>query len=59
MTFLLHGKTSFESRETVIDFFKIIPDTAPFSNFVGETIFITKAYIKKNKSIDGGLLAHF
>jgi hypothetical protein len=38
---------------TVIDFFKILPDTAPFPNFVGEEIFITKAYIKKVQSIDG------
>jgi hypothetical protein len=44
--------------ETVIDFLKSLPDTAPFLNFVGEKIFYTKAYIKI-KSIDGGLLAHF
>jgi hypothetical protein len=29
--------------KTVIDFLKILPDTAPFPNFVGERIFITKA----------------
>jgi hypothetical protein len=45
--------------KTVIDFLKIFPDTAPFPNFVGEKIFITEAYIKKIKSIDGGLLGHF
>jgi hypothetical protein len=45
--------------KTVIDFLKILPDTVPFPNFVGKTIFNTKAYIKKNKLIDGGLLAHF
>jgi hypothetical protein len=43
----------------VIDFLKIISDTASFPNFVGDKIFIAKAYIKKIKSIDGGLLAHF
>jgi hypothetical protein len=32
--------------KTVIDFLKILLDTAPFSNFVGENIFNTKAYIK-------------
>jgi hypothetical protein len=42
---------------TVIDFLKILPDTAPFPNFVGEKIFITKAYLKKIKSIYRGLLA--
>jgi hypothetical protein len=45
--------------KTVIDFLKILPDTAPFPNFVGERIFNRKAYIKKTKSIDEGLLAHF
>jgi hypothetical protein len=45
--------------KTVIDFFKILPDTASFPNFVGEKIFNTKAQIKKNKLIDGRLLAHF
>jgi hypothetical protein len=41
--------------KTVIDFLKLLPDTAP--NFDGEKIFNTKAtYIKKIKSIDGGLL---
>jgi hypothetical protein len=45
--------------KTVIDFFKILPDTVLFPKFVGEKIFITKAFIKKIKSIDGGLLAHF
>jgi hypothetical protein len=45
--------------KTVIDFLKILPDTAPFPNFVGEKIFITKAYIKIIKLIDGGLQAHF
>jgi hypothetical protein len=44
--------------KTVIDFIKIVPDTASFSNFDGEMILNTKAYIKKIKSIDGGLLAH-
>jgi hypothetical protein len=39
--------------KTVIDFFKILPDTAPFPYFVGEKIFNKKAYIKKIKSIDG------
>jgi hypothetical protein len=38
--------------KTVIDFLKILPDTALFPNFVGEKIFITKAYIKEIKSID-------
>jgi hypothetical protein len=33
--------------KTVIDFLKVLPDTAPFPNFVGENLFITKAYIKK------------
>jgi hypothetical protein len=45
--------------KAVIDFLKILPDTAPFLNFVGGKIFNRKAYIKKIKSIDGGLLAHF
>jgi hypothetical protein len=45
--------------KTVIDFIKILPDTAPFPNFVDEKIFDTKAFIKKIKSIDGRLLAHF
>jgi hypothetical protein len=31
--------------KTVIDFLKILPDTAPFPNFVGEKIFIREAYI--------------
>jgi hypothetical protein len=35
--------------KTVIDFFKILPDTASFPNFVGEMIFNRKAYIKKNQ----------
>jgi hypothetical protein len=38
--------------KTVIDFLKILPDTALFPNFVGEKIFITKTYIKEIKSID-------
>jgi hypothetical protein len=59
MTFLLHGKPVSNVLKTVIDFFKILSDTAAFPNFVGKKIFITKAYIKKIKSIDGGLLAHF
>jgi hypothetical protein len=37
--------------KTFIDFFKILRDTAPFPNLVGEKIFITKAYIKK-KQVD-------
>jgi hypothetical protein len=37
----------------VIDFLKILTDTGLFSNFVGEKIFNTKAYIKKIKSIVG------
>jgi hypothetical protein len=37
-----------------IDFLKILPDTVSFPNFVGDKIFITKAYIKKIKLIDGG-----
>jgi hypothetical protein len=41
--------------KTVIDFLKILP----VPDFVGEKIFITRAYINKIKSIDGGLLAHF
>jgi hypothetical protein len=45
--------------KTVIDFLKILPDTASFPNFVVEKIFNTKAYIKNIKLIDGGLLAHF
>jgi hypothetical protein len=40
--------------KTVIDFLKILPDTASFPNFVGEKILNRKAYIKKIKSIDGG-----
>jgi hypothetical protein len=59
MTFLLFEKPVSKVMKTVIDFFKILLDTAPFPNFVGEKIFNTKAYIKKIKSIDGGLLAHF
>jgi hypothetical protein len=59
MTFFLHGKPVSKVMKTVIDFLKILPDTTPFQNFVGEKIFITEAYIKKIKSIDGGLLAHF
>jgi hypothetical protein len=35
--------------KTVIDSFKMLSDTAPFPNFVGEKIFDTKAYIKKNQ----------
>jgi hypothetical protein len=45
--------------KTAIDFLKILPDTAPFPKFDAEKIFSTKAHIKKIKSIDGGLLAHF
>jgi hypothetical protein len=45
--------------KTVIDFLKTLPDTALFSNFDDEKIFNTKAYMKKIKSIDGGLLAYF
>jgi hypothetical protein len=45
--------------KTVIDFLKILPDTVPFPNCVGEKIFNPKAYIKKIKSIDGRLPAHF
>jgi hypothetical protein len=45
--------------KTVIDFLKILPETAPLPNFVGEKIFDRKAFIKKIKSIDGRLLAHF
>jgi hypothetical protein len=45
--------------KTVIDFLKILPDTATFPNFVGEKIFITKAYIKKIKSIDGSVIFEF
>jgi hypothetical protein len=45
--------------KTVIDFLKILSDTASFPNFAGEKIFITKTYIKKIKLIDGGLLGHF
>jgi hypothetical protein len=45
--------------KTDIDFLKILPDTAPFPNFVGEKIFNTKVYLKKIKAIDGRLLAHF
>jgi hypothetical protein len=45
--------------KTVIEFLKILPDTTSFPNFAGEKIFNTKAYIKKIKSIDGRLLAHF
>jgi hypothetical protein len=37
--------------KTVFDFLKILPDTAPFPNFVGEKIFITKAYIKKSSRL--------
>jgi hypothetical protein len=44
--------------KTVIVFLKILPNTASFPN-AGEKIFNRKAYIKKIKSIDGGLLAHF
>jgi hypothetical protein len=64
MTFLLYEKTSFKSHENS-DFLKILPNTSPFPNFVGEKIIYTKANIKiitkwiKNKSIDGRLLAHF
>jgi hypothetical protein len=47
MTFLLHVKTSFESHESSYWLLKILPDTAPFPNLVGEKIFITEAYIKK------------
>jgi hypothetical protein len=35
--------------KTVIDFFKILPDTAPFPNYVGKKIFNTKAYLNKNQ----------
>jgi hypothetical protein len=34
-----------KAMKTVIYFLKILPDTAPFPNFVGEKIFNTKAYI--------------
>jgi hypothetical protein len=37
--------------KTVFDFLKILPDTAPFPNFVGEKIFITKANIKKSSRL--------
>jgi hypothetical protein len=36
--------------KTVIDFLKILSDTAPFPNFVGENLIIAKAYIKKKSS---------
>jgi hypothetical protein len=39
--------------KTVIDFLKILPDTASFPNFVGEKIFITQAYIKKTSRLMG------
>jgi hypothetical protein len=35
--------------KTVIDFLNILPDSAPFPNFVGEKIFNRKAYLKKNQ----------
>jgi hypothetical protein len=38
--------------KTVIDFLKILPNTAPFPIFFGEKIFNTKADVKKIKSID-------
>jgi hypothetical protein len=44
--------------KTVINFLKILPDTAPFPNFFGDKKFNTKTYIKKIKSVDGRLLAH-
>jgi hypothetical protein len=52
-------KTGLRATKKVFDFFKILPDTAPFPNFGGENIFNTKAYIKKIKSIDGQPIAHF
>jgi hypothetical protein len=39
--------------KTVIDFLKILPDTAPFPDFLGEKIFNTKAYIKKSSRLMG------
>jgi hypothetical protein len=39
--------------KTVIDFLKILPDTAPFPNFDGEKTFNTKAYIKKSNRLMG------
>jgi hypothetical protein len=45
--------------KTVIDFLKILTDTASFPNFFGEKIFDTKAYIKQIKLIDDRLLVHF
>jgi hypothetical protein len=51
MTFLLYGKPVSKIMKTVIDFLKILPDTAPFPNFDGEKIFNTTAYIEKIKSI--------
>jgi hypothetical protein len=39
--------------KAVIDFLKILPDTAPFPNSVGEKIFITEAYIKKSSRLMG------
>jgi hypothetical protein len=59
MTFFCTEKPVSKVMKTVIDFLLILSDTAPFPNFDGEKIFNTKAYIKKIKSIDGGLLAHF
>jgi hypothetical protein len=53
MTFLLYGKTSFESHENSYWFLKILPDTALFPNFVDEKIFNTKAYIKKSSRLMG------
>jgi hypothetical protein len=35
--------------KTVIDFLKTLPDSTPFSNFVGEKIFNTKVYVKKSR----------
>jgi hypothetical protein len=43
MPFLLHGKPVSKVMKTVIDFFKILPDTTSFPNYVGEKIFNKKA----------------
>jgi hypothetical protein len=53
MTFLLYGKPVSKVIKKVIDFLKILPDSAPFPNFVGEKIFSTKAYIKKSSRLIG------
>jgi hypothetical protein len=59
MTFLLCRKTGLRATKKVLDFFKLLPATAPFPHFVGEKIFNKKASIKKIKSIGGRLLDHF